>query len=64
MDDELRGVKGWLLAFVIIIAVVSPAWGAITIYRELYTGQAAYLLKSERVKNTYRGVEEDAEVFE
>lgn len=43
MDDELRGVKGWLLAFVIIIAIVSPAWGAISVYRELYTGPAAYL---------------------
>ena len=43
MDDELRGVKGWLLAFVIIIAVVSPGWAAITVYRELYTGNAAFL---------------------
>jgi hypothetical protein len=24
MDDELRGVKGWLLTFVIIMAVISP----------------------------------------
>ena len=42
MDDELRGVKGWLLTFVIIMAVVSPAWSAINVYRELYTGQAAF----------------------
>ena len=43
MDDELRGVKGWLLTFVIIMAVVSPAWSIIQVYRELYSGQAAYL---------------------
>lgn len=43
MDDELKGVKGWLLTFVIIIAIVSPVWSAITVYRELYTGQAAFL---------------------
>ena len=43
MDDEMRGVKGWLLTFVIIIALVSPAWSAINVYRELYTGDAAYL---------------------
>ena len=49
MDDELRGVKGWLLTFVIIIALVSPAWGAITIYRELYTGEAASLPETPMV---------------
>ncbi len=43
MDDELRGVQGWLLVFVIIIALVSPGWGAIQVYAELYTGQAAFL---------------------
>jgi hypothetical protein len=43
MDDELRGVKGWLLVFVIIMAVISPGISALMVYRELYTGQAAYL---------------------
>ena len=43
MNDELRGVKGWLLTFVIIMAVISPVWSAINVYRELYTGDAAYL---------------------
>ena len=43
MDDELRGVKGWLLTFVIIMAVVSPGWAAIRTYTDLYTGDAAYL---------------------
>jgi hypothetical protein len=43
MDDELKGVKGWLLAFVVIIALISPGWAAVSVYRELYTGQAAYL---------------------
>lgn len=43
MDGELRGVKGWLLTFVIIMAVVSPLLGTILAYIELYTGDAAYL---------------------
>lgn len=43
MDDDMRGVKGWLMTFVVIIALVSPGWAAVTVYRELYTGQAAYL---------------------
>lgn len=43
MDEELRGVKGWLLAFVIIMAVISPLWSVISVVRELYSGQAAYL---------------------
>jgi hypothetical protein len=43
MDDELRGVKGWLAAFVVIIAAVSPGWAAIQIYNGLYTGNAALL---------------------
>lgn len=43
MGDELRGVRGWLLTFVIIMAVISPAWSAISVYRELYTGQGALL---------------------
>ena len=43
MDDDLRGVGGWLLTFVIIMAVVSPAVSAIMVYVELYTGDAAYL---------------------
>lgn len=43
MDDELRGVKGWLLTFVIIMAVVSPAWSIIQVYRELYSEQAPSL---------------------
>ena len=43
MDDELRGVKGWLLTFIIIMAVISPVWSVIQVYRELYTGEAAYL---------------------
>lgn len=43
MDDELRGVKGWLLAFVIIIAVVSPGVSAVMVYRELYTGDAVFM---------------------
>ncbi len=42
MDDELRGVKGWLLTFVIIMAVVSPGWAAVRTYVELYTGDAAF----------------------
>jgi len=36
MDDELRGVKGWLLTFVIIIAVVSPLALIILIFRDIY----------------------------
>jgi hypothetical protein len=36
MDDELRGVKGWLLTFVIIVAVISPVGSAIFVYNELY----------------------------
>ena len=43
MNDELKGVAGWLLVFVIIMAVIAPAWSAITVYRELHTGQAVYL---------------------
>jgi hypothetical protein len=43
MDHELRGVKGWLLTYVIIMAVVSPLISAAMVYRELYTGQAAML---------------------
>jgi hypothetical protein len=42
MDDELRGVKGWLLTFVIIIAVVSPVVSAIQVYHYLYNGPFAY----------------------
>jgi hypothetical protein len=41
--DDLRGVKGWLLTFVIIMAVISPVASVIMVYVELYTGQAAYL---------------------
>src|SRR5687768_6651473 len=44
MDDELRGVKGWLLTYVIIMAVVSPLVSALMVYRELYTGEAAMLI--------------------
>lgn len=36
MDDELRGVKGWLLTFVIIIAVISPVAVIILVMRDLY----------------------------
>jgi hypothetical protein len=43
MDDELRGVKGWLLTFVIIMGVISPAWSIFNVYRELYTGQMALM---------------------
>ena len=43
MDDELRGVKGWLLTFVIIMAVISPVVSVIMVYVELYTGEAAFL---------------------
>lgn len=43
MDDELKGVKGWLLTFVIIIAIVSPGWAAIRTYSDLHTGAADYL---------------------
>ena len=43
MNGELRGVGGWLLTFVIIMAVISPAVSAIMVYVELYTGDAAYL---------------------
>jgi hypothetical protein len=43
MDGELRGVKGWLLTFVIIIAVVSPGYAAIRTYTDLYTGAMAGL---------------------
>jgi hypothetical protein len=43
MDDELRGVKGWLLAFVIIIALVSPGLLALGVWRELDTDAAAEL---------------------
>ena len=43
MDNELRGVKGWLLTFVIIMAVVSPLWSIVQVYNELYSGQGAYL---------------------
>ena len=42
MDDELKGVQGWLLAFVIIIALVSPGWAAVQTYIELHTGLAVY----------------------
>lgn len=38
MDDELRGVKGWLLTFVIIISVVSPAYAVYQISSSLYGG--------------------------
>lgn len=41
MDDELRGVKGWLLTFVIIISVVSPAYSVYQITTSLYGGQFA-----------------------
>jgi hypothetical protein len=43
MDDELKGVKGWLAAFVIIIAAVSPGWSAVQVYQALHTGDAAFL---------------------
>ena len=43
MDDEVRGVKGWLLTFVIIMAVISPGWAAVQVYRGLYTGDAALM---------------------
>lgn len=43
MDGELRGVGGWLLTFVIIMAVISPAVSALMVYVELYTGDAALL---------------------
>ena len=43
MNEELKGVAGWLLVYVIIMAVISPAWSAISVYRELYTGPAAFL---------------------
>jgi hypothetical protein len=43
MDDELRGVKGWLLTFVIIMAVISPLWSIFQVYRELYAGGMASL---------------------
>ncbi len=36
MDDELKGVKGWLLTFVIIIAVVSPLAVLALLMRDLY----------------------------
>ena len=38
MDDELRGVKGWLLTFVIIMAVISPLYGTFQVYQSLYSG--------------------------
>lgn len=43
MDDELRGVKGWLLTFVIILGLVSPAWSAFRVYQEFHTGAGAAL---------------------
>jgi len=43
MDDELKGVKGWLLVFVLIMAVISPGWGAIQAYSALHTGNAVFL---------------------
>ena len=43
MNGELRGVAGWLLVFVIIMAVISPLISAVMVYRELYTGEAAML---------------------
>jgi hypothetical protein len=36
MDDELRGVKGWLLTFVIIISVISPLAVIVFVMRDLY----------------------------
>src|SRR5205085_887296 len=41
MDDDLRGVKGWLLTFVIIIALVSPGLSALETWRELHSGATA-----------------------
>lgn len=49
MDSELKGVAGWLLVFVIIMAVISPAWSAITVYRELYTGDALFMPETPQV---------------
>jgi hypothetical protein len=45
MEDELRGVKGWLLTFVIIMAVISPLAVIGLVIRDLYGDpmvQAAY----------------------
>jgi len=36
MDDELKGVKGWLLTFVIIMTVVSPLAVLVLTIRDLY----------------------------
>lgn len=36
MNDELRGVKGWLLTFVIILAVISPLAVIGLTIRDLY----------------------------
>lgn len=36
MGEELRGVKGWLLTFVIIVSVVSPLAVIILVTRDLY----------------------------
>jgi hypothetical protein len=33
MDDELKGVKGWLLVFVLIMAVISPLINAFMLSR-------------------------------
>jgi hypothetical protein len=36
MDGELKGVGGWLLTFIIIMAVISPAISALMVYNALY----------------------------
>ncbi len=43
MNEELRGVKGWLLTYVIIMAVVSPLVSALLVIRELNSGAVAML---------------------
>lgn len=45
MDHEPRGVKGWLAAFVVIIALISPGWAAVQVYRALH-GENALLFDS------------------
>jgi hypothetical protein len=35
-EDGPQGIRGWLLLFVVILAVISPVFQSITMYRTLY----------------------------
>jgi hypothetical protein len=51
-DGELRGVGGWLLFFIVIMAVISPVYAVVQVLRELYGAPFAGLDQDPLVSAT------------